>query len=472
MTTAQLQAAALPRSKAPLFVLGGLLITLAALAGGYLLTHRSSATEAAPVAVVEKALPPVAESPKGEPPPPEEPKNEPPKNEPPVIVPPVAETVKAAPGDTVDAKKMAELFVDGDKTYVRAGQGDALVVGSTLVIVGAPGSDGKRQQLGTGTVMEVFPKMARVALDEAAAGAQGPRFAALGDVKVTAPPPAPGVAGSVEVKKAVEIFKDGDKTYARAGQPDGLVVGQTLVVVSGAGSDGRRTKLGTGTVMEVFPKLARLALDEKAAGASGDRFAALGEVKEVVAPSTALTVKKTAALFADGDKTYVRAGKAEGLVVGQELTIVGAAQADGKYQKLGTATVMEVQGKIARLLLDPEVTKASGTRLAALDASTGTPAAPGSGTSPAPTTKSGMAGALKLQQQPVWAVFLENKSKFEWHACTLVAPGQRRMAFPSLIPGARREFAINAFVFDPTVQSLANEVQVTCKEGTIRIPAQ
>jgi hypothetical protein len=229
--------------------------------------------------------------------------------------------------------------------------------------------------------------------------------------------------------------------------------------------------------MEEFPQMSRVALDEKAAAAAGDRFAALGEVKEATAPSTGLTVKKSAELFADGDKLYVRAGKPEGLVAGQELIIVGAAQADGKSPKLGTATVMEVQGKIARVILDPDAAKASGTRLAALDASAGT-VAPGAATTgttakPVPAAASGnMVGALTLQQQPVWAVFLTNKSKFEWKKCTMIAPGQRRMAFPSLLPGARREFAVNLFVFDPTLPNLGSEVQVTCKEGTIRIPAQ
>jgi serine/threonine-protein kinase len=484
MTTAQLQAAALPPSRAPLFAAIGLAAVVLLAAGGYLLTRpRQKAVETPPATALTtpKTLEPVAEPVKPVDPQPEPTKTTPPVEPPPtdvapVVVPPVGDLVNAAVGDVVEAKKMAELFVDAGKTYVRAGQGDGLVVGSTLVIVGAPQADGKRTQVGTATVMEVFPKMSRVALDDAAAQAQGARFAALGDVKVTAAPKTGGPV-AVEVKKTVELFKDADKTYARAGTPDGLVVGQTLAIVSGPAADGKRTKLGTGTVMEVFPKMARLALDADATAATGDRFVAIGEVKEVAAPSNALDVKKAVELFADGDKLYVRAGKPEGLVAGQELVIVGPPQNDGKRQKLGTATVMEVQGKLARVLLDPEAGKATGARFAALDVSSGAPAGTGTGAQGTPS-KGGapavgsMTGLLKLQTQPIWSVYLTNTSKFSWNNCTLFAPGQRRMMFPSLVPGARREFPVNLFVFDPTAPNLVNEVQVACKEGTFRIQSQ
>ncbi len=470
MTTAQLQAAALPPSKAPVIIGAVLAAALVLIGGGYAISSMRSSTltiEQTPVAVAP--LKPVEVVKGGPTPPPDERPPEPPKDPTPVIVPPITDTVQAATGDVVEAKKTAELFVDGDKTYVRAGQGDGLVVGGTLIIIGAPGSDGKRQQVGSGTVMELFPKMARVALDAAAAQAQGARFAALGDVKVTAPSK-PGGPVSIEVKRAVELFTDANKTYARAGTPDGLVVGQTLVIVSGPGADGKRTRVGTGTVMEVFPKMSRLALDAEATGASGDRFVAIGDVKEVAAPSNSLDVKKAVELFADGDKLYVRAGKPEGLVAGQELVIVGPTQNDGKRLKLGTATVMEVQGKLGRVLLDPDAAKATGARFASLDATGSAPAAAATG---APAAgKGSMTGLLKLQTDPVWAVFLQNTSKFSWNACTLYAPGQRRMAFASLIPGARREFAVQSFVFDPTAPNLINEVQVGCKEGTFRIPAQ
>ena len=475
MSTAQLQAAAMPPSKAPLFAAVGLVAALALLGGGYWWSTRS-VTRPVEAPVVQKApvtpldpVTPKSNGPGGEKPP------EPPKDPAPLVVPPVGDVVQAAPGDVVETKKVAELFVDGNKTYVRAGQGDGLVVGSTLVIVGAPQADGKRAQLGTGTVMEVFPKMSRVALDDAAGKAQGARFAALGDVKVTAAPTTDGPV-PVQVKKAVDLFTDADKTYARAGQPDGLVVGQTVTVVSGPQPDGRRFKLGTGTVMEVFPKMSRLALDEAAAKASGERFVAIGEVKELATVGDALEVKRAVEVFADGDKTYARAGQPDGLVPGQELFIVGTPSADGRRTKLGKATVMEVQGKLARLLLDADAAKAPSPRFAALDASTG--AAPTTGTTPTPgggTARPGgrgqMLGRLKLQTTPVWSVFLENTSSFGWSGCTLYAPGQRRYGFPSLIAGARREFPVNLFIFDPSAPQLGNEVLVNCKEGSLRLPS-
>lgn len=470
MTTSQIQAAAMPKSNAPVFVVVGLIAIVAAAGGGYFLMKGSPKPSEPTARLADDSLKLPIAPPEKAPPPPEPPKDPEPS---PVIVPPVVDTAVAAPGDLVNASKTAELFDDAGKTYVRAGAPEGLVVGGTLVIVGPPLNDGKRPQLGTATVMEVLsPKMSRVALDEAAAKATGARFAALGDVKVIAAPVAG--AATVEVKKAVELFTDAGKTYARAGQPDGLVVGQTLVIVSGPLADGKRTRLGTATVMELFPKMARVALDDAAGKASGERFVAIGEVKAVAVESNAIDVKKAVELFADGDKTYVRAGKPEGLVAGQELVIVGPPQNDGKRLKLGTATVMEVQGKLARVLLDPETAKASGPRFAALDAA-GAPAGAGSNAAPAgkgPGALGAMTGSLKLQTAPVWAVFLQNTSKFNWTNCTLYAPGQRRMAFASLLPGARREFLMNMFVFDPTAPNLVNEVQVGCKEGTFRIQAQ
>jgi hypothetical protein len=129
------------------------------------------------------------------------------------------------------------------------------------------------------------------------------------------------------------------------------------------------------------------------------------------------------------------------------------------------------------LLLDADAAKASPPRFAALDTSTG--AAPttgtgtgtGSGGTTRPAGRGPMTGRLKLQTDPVWSVFLENTSTYGWTGCTLYAPGQRRFAFPSLIPGARREFPVNLFVFDPSAPQLGTEVLVNCKEGSVRIPS-
>ncbi len=379
MTTAQLQAA-MPTSRAPLFISLTVAAVVAVAGAGSLLSQRSAPvpTDAKDLTVKANlpALAPVQVTPPT--PPPETPK--PPEQEPDAVMAlPVADLVNGAAGDLVDAKQTAPLFTDADKTYVRAGQGDGLVVGTTLVIVGPPKADGKRPQLGTGTVMEVFPKMSRLALDADAAKAPGERFVAVGEVKELAV-----VSNTLEVKRAVELFADGDKQYVRAGQPDGLVPGQDLV-------------------------------------------------------------------------------------------IVGPPQRDGKRLKVGTATVMEVQGKLARVLLDPDAARAPGERFAALDkaaaaaAGTGTPA---QGGTTGGLAKGPMSAALKLQTTPIFSVYLTNTSKFNWNACTLFAPGQRRYGFPSMLPGARREFPVDLFVFDPAAPNLVNEVQVACKEGTIRVPAQ
>jgi serine/threonine-protein kinase len=195
-----------------------------------------------------------------------------------------------------------------------------------------------------------------------------------------------------------------------------------------------------------------------------------GKVGEVVES------KQVTEIFVDDGKTYVRAGVNEGLVVGATLVITGPP-VEGKRLKVGTATVMEVFPTMARISLDAAANEAVAPRFAAL-AITSAKDAGASGQAeklPAATRTSprgAMKGVIQLQTTPVWSVFLQNTSKFTWTQCTLFAPGQRRFAFASLIPQGRREFPVGLFVFDATVPQLNNEVQVGCKEGTIRISAQ
>ena len=87
-------------------------------------------------------------------------------------------------------KKAAPLFADGEKVFARAGAEDGVKVGVEAQIVGAQTKGGKRPHLGAATVLEVFPKMARLSLDDSAAAASGEKWISL-DVAEGKPDPKP-----------------------------------------------------------------------------------------------------------------------------------------------------------------------------------------------------------------------------------------------------------------------------------------
>lgn len=82
-----------------------------------------------------------------------------------------------------------EVFTDRGETYVRAGSDQGIEKGVALDVV--TGKAGARKNAGTATVMEVFPALARVNLDAAAAGEKGTRFVLLPSKDGVAPPPPP-----------------------------------------------------------------------------------------------------------------------------------------------------------------------------------------------------------------------------------------------------------------------------------------
>ena len=148
------------------------------------------------------------------------------------VVPPLA--VEAAVPDagqpvSFSAGRTAPVFVDGEKTLARAGSEDGLKVGVELKVVGAQSNDGKHPLLGAATVLEVFPKMARLSLDAAAARAPGEKWVALDGPKAAEvkPPtekkPAPGVKVALNAtlalvqlpRRAVRLKNNGGFTLTR-----------------------------------------------------------------------------------------------------------------------------------------------------------------------------------------------------------------------------------------------------------------
>ncbi len=85
---------------------------------------------------------------------------------------------------------VAEVFADKGETYIRAGSSQGVGLGTSLSVVGPD----DRKVLGTATVLEVFPGMARVSLDDAATKASGKKYVRLTAAKQTTSAPSGGDA--------------------------------------------------------------------------------------------------------------------------------------------------------------------------------------------------------------------------------------------------------------------------------------
>lgn len=91
-----------------------------------------------------------------------------------------------------------ELFTDRGDLFVKAGTNHGVQVGASLTILGDRiGNTAERRRVGTATVMEVWPTLSRVVLDDAAkADKAAKKYVALSQGKVVEAPPegAPGAA--------------------------------------------------------------------------------------------------------------------------------------------------------------------------------------------------------------------------------------------------------------------------------------
>ena len=193
-------------------------------------------------------------------------------------------------------------------------------------------------------------------------------------------------------------------------------------------------------------------------------------VADAGAAGPALDVKKSAPLFADGDKTFARAGSEDGLKVGVELKVVGPQNKDGKRPLLGAATVLEVFPKMARLSLDDAAAHAPGERAVALESVA--EVKPVDTKKPAPGVKVALNAALNLVQEPRRAVRLKNNGSFTFTRCSVLIPGQRQADFASLPAGMSREIMLDAFAENRSAPVLDNQVRLTCAQGSITLPAQ
>lgn len=68
------------------------------------------------------------------------------------------------------------------------------------------------------------------------------------------------------------------------------------------------------------------------------------------------------------------------------------------------------------------------------------------------------------------AVAVANTSRQPWTRCTVVIPGRRSFSLGSVNAGFRREVLLESFAYDGSAPDLRHEMQVTCTEGSTRMP--
>lgn len=95
---------------------------------------------------------------------------------------------------TAAAQEPSEIFVDRGETYVRAGSQQGLELGTGMTVWGdlIPTTT-ERRRIGTAVVMEIWPSLARINLDDAARSDKTAKKYASFEVKkrVVVPPPTP-----------------------------------------------------------------------------------------------------------------------------------------------------------------------------------------------------------------------------------------------------------------------------------------
>jgi len=194
-------------------------------------------------------------------------------------------------------------------------------------------------------------------------------------------------------------------------------------------------------------------------------------------------------VFADHDQTYVRAGTAQGLQIGQSLNVVSK---DGKT--IGTAVTLEVWEALARVKLDEPAEQFSGAKRAVVGKAPDAEEAAPEQVAPlkeeaddeaaqkpendddedaAPVKPGELRGRASVIG--VWQgkrITVENAGGTDWHHCRLRLPDQRRYDLGDLAKHDAEHVMLFRFeggnffsVSDVPLDSL----QVKCDEGSAKL---
>jgi len=190
-------------------------------------------------------------------------------------------------------------------------------------------------------------------------------------------------------------------------------------------------------------------------------------------------------VFLDRGETYVRAGTAQGLELGAQVTIWGDLIATTtERRRAGTATVMEIWPSLARINLDEAArTDKTAKKLASFDAKR-RPAAPPPPPAPAPTAgqppppapppaaparlpNNVLRGHAAYKGAGPWMVLtLWNDEQFDWNKCSVSLPGGLVYTLKYLRAGDHESIALSNFVQQGAVKDVPKDsTTVRCTEG-------
>ncbi len=195
-------------------------------------------------------------------------------------------------------------------------------------------------------------------------------------------------------------------------------------------------------------------------------------------------------VFVDRAETYVRAGTANGLELGQQVTIWGDLIPTTKERRrAGTGTVMEIWPSLARISLDDAARNdKAAKKFAAFEPKrrpgtvpppplppTQAPAAgpmdggraPMSGEAPARLPNGVLRGHAAFRGAGPWMVLtLWNDETFEWTKCGLTLPGGLTYTLPQLRAGDHESIALSNFVQQGPERDVPRDsVTVRCTQG-------
>ncbi len=164
-------------------------------------------------------------------------------------------------------------------------------------------------------------------------------------------------------------------------------------------------------------------------------------------------------LFVDRGDTFIRAGSAQGLKVGDSVPILGAKIGNTEERRvIGSAAVLEVWKTIARVNLDAGAKGAEGEKFAQV------------GAEPARATglrgRASASGVAKLRRITIY-----NDSGSTWRNCDVRLPNNKRYVLSQLAPRSSEGIMLFRFNQDGVERDVPTTyVDVKCSNGEARFP--
>ncbi|MCI0569293.1 MAG: hypothetical protein L0Y66_00935 [Myxococcaceae bacterium] len=175
-------------------------------------------------------------------------------------------------------------------------------------------------------------------------------------------------------------------------------------------------------------------------------------------------------LFVDRAETYIRAGTEQGLEVGDTVAIVGDRIGDTDERRtIGSASVLEVWKRLARVSLDAAARNSSGEKHARVGdarASTSARKAPSEGV---PAELQGRVWVSGVG--PARRIVVHNTGDTAWRRCDVRLPSNKHYVLEGLEPDASEGIMLFRFTQDGVQHDLPTTfVHVKCANGEARFP--